>query len=127
MPFRCINAFQYGEALYAGGQLVDDGDPILDTHSAHFARVAIPVAPGIETASTDLPKPVATAPVGADANPTPTTDTGTSSNAPADPTAAEAGKAAEEAAASAAKPADGAKAATPKSPRTPRSGGKSGA
>lgn len=50
MSHRCINAFQYGSLCYPGGFLVEDGDPILASHSAHFAKVDEPLA-AVETAS----------------------------------------------------------------------------
>ena len=46
---RCINAFAYcpeggGMRIYAGGVEVDGDDPILETHSAHFAPIAAAVS-----------------------------------------------------------------------------------
>ncbi|UQE74197.1 hypothetical protein MYK68_15915 [Gordonia sp. PP30] len=52
MQYRCINAFAYGDRVVAGGTLVDEGDPILESHPALFVAVAEPAAPGTETADT---------------------------------------------------------------------------
>lgn len=38
--YRCINAFAFGDRMYPGGSQVEEGDPILASHGAHFARVA---------------------------------------------------------------------------------------
>lgn len=50
MSYRCINAFMYADRVYPGGIQVSDGDPILKTHAAHFARVEV-AAPFTETAT----------------------------------------------------------------------------
>jgi hypothetical protein len=39
MSFRCINAFSFGDTVYANGYEAADGDPILKTHADHFAEV----------------------------------------------------------------------------------------
>ncbi|WP_099024324.1 hypothetical protein [Mycolicibacterium palauense] len=39
MSHRCTNAFLYDGKVYAGGRQVADDDPILLTHSNHFAKV----------------------------------------------------------------------------------------
>ncbi len=56
MSFRCTNAFTYLERVVSGGALVDDDDPILTTHAAHFTKVNEPPAPTGETASTMTPR-----------------------------------------------------------------------
>lgn len=50
--YRCIDAFAFRDHIYPGGIVVDEGDPILTTHTAHFARVNQPAASAAsETAS----------------------------------------------------------------------------
>lgn len=39
MSHRCINAFLYDNRIYPGGLQVEDDNPILETHAAHFAKV----------------------------------------------------------------------------------------
>lgn len=53
MAYRCINAFTFVDRVIAGGALIDDDDPILNSHAAHFVAVAEPPALRGETASTD--------------------------------------------------------------------------
>lgn len=48
--FRCTNPFAFGDAIYSGGVIVDESDPILTSHPAHFARVNTPIT-GTETAT----------------------------------------------------------------------------
>lgn len=56
MQYRCTNAFAYGDRVVAGGALVDEVDPILESHAALFVAVAEPAAPGTETADTVVPR-----------------------------------------------------------------------
>jgi hypothetical protein len=49
--FRCINAFNFGDRMYPGGFQVEEGDPILQTHGDHFARVESPVVVEATTAA----------------------------------------------------------------------------
>ena len=56
MQYRCTEAFATADRVVASGALIDDGDPILITHPAHFAPVGVPVSPGAETASTEAPR-----------------------------------------------------------------------
>lgn len=51
MSYRCINAFAFGDKIYPGGLQVDDTDPILVSHVAHFARVGEAPASSTEVAS----------------------------------------------------------------------------
>lgn len=53
MRYRCINAFWVGEKVYPGGVEVVEGDPILETHRAHFTATesAPPAAVRIEQAT----------------------------------------------------------------------------
>lgn len=53
MQYRCTGGFTYHDRVVAGGQLVDDSDPILATHPQCFIPVGEPPAPAGETASTD--------------------------------------------------------------------------
>lgn len=39
MSFRCIDAFVFDDRVYPNGVQVADNDPILKTHSGHFAEV----------------------------------------------------------------------------------------
>lgn len=39
MSFRCINAFVFNDVVYPNGFQAEDNDPILKTHSEHFAEV----------------------------------------------------------------------------------------
>lgn len=39
MSHRCIDAFAFDDRVYPNGIQVDDNDPILKTHAAHFAEV----------------------------------------------------------------------------------------
>jgi hypothetical protein len=50
VSYRCINAFTCNNLTYPGGALVEDTDPILSSHSAHFVKVADPVV-ATETAT----------------------------------------------------------------------------
>ena len=50
MSYRCTNPFLYGERIFAGGALVPDDHPILQTHAEHFAKVEESHV-GTETAS----------------------------------------------------------------------------
>lgn len=52
MSYRCINAFDYANRIYPGGAQIEDDDPILATHAAHFAKVVtVPSFAATETAS----------------------------------------------------------------------------
>lgn len=51
--YRCVNAFALGDRVYPGGAEVEEGDDILKTHSAHFVRVATPVAPVVEVTTAE--------------------------------------------------------------------------
>ena len=51
--YRCINAFTFKDRMYPGGLQVEDGDDILATHGAHFARVTDTSAPITETATAE--------------------------------------------------------------------------
>lgn len=53
MAHRCINAFWYADRMIAGGALVNDDDPILATHAAHFVVVEEPATGRGETANAD--------------------------------------------------------------------------
>lgn len=57
MSYRCVNAFTDGTNVYAGGCEVQDDNPILETHSAHFVKVGESVLP-TETASAAHPRAV---------------------------------------------------------------------
>lgn len=39
MSYRCISAFEFAGVIYPGGILIEDGDPIVTSHEAFFARV----------------------------------------------------------------------------------------
>lgn len=56
MSFRCTNAFWFAGRVYPGGSLVEDHDPILETHRAYFAEVGAPASPSGETSSSDMPR-----------------------------------------------------------------------
>lgn len=56
MAYRSLGGFSFNDRIIAGGQLVEDDDPILDTHAEIFVKVAEPAAPAGETASTDVPR-----------------------------------------------------------------------
>lgn len=43
MSYRCVDPFVTSTGdMYSGGCQVSDSDPILESHPAHFARVAEP-------------------------------------------------------------------------------------
>lgn len=50
MSYRCTDPFLYGEKIFAGGALVPDDHPILQTHAEHFTKVEESHV-GTETAS----------------------------------------------------------------------------
>lgn len=56
MQYRCTGGFATEDRTVAGGQLVDETDPIVATHRQCFAPVGEPSAPAGETASTDMPR-----------------------------------------------------------------------
>lgn len=52
MTYRCTNAFEYANRIYPGGVQIEDDDPILASHSGHFAKVqTAPSFVAAETAS----------------------------------------------------------------------------
>lgn len=57
MSHRCINAFDYNNRVFPGGYQIEDNDPILDTHAAHFVRVGEVPSVGTETASAAPTRP----------------------------------------------------------------------
>lgn len=71
MSHRCTNAFTFNDHVYAGGCEVQDDDPILETHAAHFVKVGDSTFP-VETATAAHPRAVKkAAPKKAPAKPAP--------------------------------------------------------
>ncbi|CPX29511.1 Uncharacterised protein [Mycobacteroides abscessus] len=71
MSHRCTNAFTFNDHVYAGGCEVQDDDPILETHAAHFVKVGESTLP-VETATAAHPRAVKkAAPKKAPAKPAP--------------------------------------------------------
>lgn len=57
MQYRCTGGFTTADRVIAGGQLVDDADPIIKSHGQFFAPITEPDVPAkTETASTDTPR-----------------------------------------------------------------------
>ena len=51
MSYRCANAFIFADRVYPGGFQVEDGDPILMSHSQFFVKVDVPPAARTEVAA----------------------------------------------------------------------------